>query len=286
MTPVLAALAAALVLSGGWLTIVGMRRVPLRPKAIRRTRRSRTALLAAVGALIGLVVALTTGWVIAIVVVPALLAGLPVVLGPSPRTAIAKLEALEEWSRSLAGVLTAGLGLEQALTVTLRSTPEAIRTEVTTLVGRLNARWPTEQALRAFADDLDDATGDLVAAKLILAARRRGPGLASVLESLAESVAGDVRSRRQVEADRDKPRAAVRWITVITLGALALLAANRDYVEAYRSPLGQVALVVLLGLDAACLVWMRVMTRPVRNPRFIGTRLRGSGPHGGDEVAR
>ena len=49
--------------------------------------------------------------------------------------------------------------------------------------------------------------GDLVAANLILGARRRGAGLASVLEGLAESVAADVRARRQVEADRAKPRA-------------------------------------------------------------------------------
>ena len=53
-----------------------------------------------------------------------------------------------------------------------------------------------------FADDLDDATGDLVAANLILGARRRGGGVASVLESLAESVAADVQARRAIEADR------------------------------------------------------------------------------------
>ena len=85
---------------------------------------------------------------------------------------------------------------EQALVSTLRSTPEPIRPEVARLVSRLRARWSTEDALRAFADDLDDATGDLIAANLILGARRRGAGLASVLEGLAESVAADVRARR------------------------------------------------------------------------------------------
>ncbi len=85
--------------------------------------------------------------------------------------------------------------------------------EVHRLVARLRARWVTEDALRAFADELDDSTGDLVAANLILGARRRGAGLASVLEGLAESVAADVRARRQVEADRAKPRATARWVT-------------------------------------------------------------------------
>jgi tight adherence protein B len=74
-------------------------------------------------------------------------------------------------------------------------------------VSRLRARWSTEDALRAFADDLDDATGDVVAANLILGARRRGAGLASVLDALAESVAADVRARRR---DRGRPGQTAR----------------------------------------------------------------------------
>ena len=113
---------------------------------------------------------------------------------------------MEEWTRSLSGVLTAGVGLEQALRrhpalhPGSRSAPE-----VTRLVARLRARWATEDALRAFADELDDATGDLVAANLILGARRRGAGLASVLEGLAESVAADVRARRRSRPTAPSP---------------------------------------------------------------------------------
>ena len=147
---------------------------------------------------------------------------------------------MEEWTRSLSGVLTVGVGLEQALVATLRSTPAPIAPEVTRLVARLRARWVTEDALRAFADELDDATGDLIAANLILGARRRGAGLASVLEGLAESVAADVRARRQVEADRAKPRATARWVTLISAGVLVILAVSGTYVEPYQSPLGQV----------------------------------------------
>src|SRR3546814_1306427 len=96
-------------------------------------------------------------------------------------------------------------------------------------------------------DELEDATGDLVAANLILAARRRGAGLAQVLESLAESVAADVRARRQIEADRAKPRATARWVTIISVGVLLILAISGTYVEPYRNPLGQVILVTLLA---------------------------------------
>ncbi len=288
MRVLLAGLAGALVAGGLVLTLVGLRRrppTPERPAVVRRPRHGRrlsrrTWVLGGLGAVVGLVIAVTTGWVVAAVLLPVAVVGLPLLLAP-PRTAhIARLEAMEEWTRSLAGVLTAGVGLEQALIVTLRATPRPIQTEVSTLVSRLHARWPTEQALRAFADDLDDATGDLIAAKLVLAANRRGPGLASVLESLAESVAADVRARRQIEADRDKPRATVRWITVITVLALVMLALNTTYIAPYKSPFGQVLLALLLTTDVGCLVWMRVMTRSERAPRFIGQSLVRSGPGG------
>ena len=103
-------------------------------------------------------------------------------------------------------------------------------------MARLRARWYTEEAIRAFADDLDDATGDLIAANLILAARRRGPGLATVLEGLAESVADDVRDRRQIEADRAKPRTTARWVTIITVVVLVVLALSGTLRRAVRHP--------------------------------------------------
>jgi Flp pilus assembly protein TadB len=216
---------------------------------------------------------LVTGWALAVVAVPVAAVGLPLLLSAgSAASRIQRLEAMEEWTRSLAGVLTVGVGLEQALVATLRSTPAPIGPEVTRLVARLRARWVTEDALRAFADELDDSTGDLIAANLILGARRRGAGLSSVLEGLAESVAADVRARRQVEADRAKPRATARWVTLISVGVLVILAVSGTYVEPYKSPLGQVILVVLLSAYVATLVWMKRMALGRNLPRFLDAR--------------
>ena len=206
-------------------------------------------------------------------IAPIAVIGLPILLSAPPAaTQIARLEAMEEWTRSLSGVLTVGIGLEQALVATLRSTPAPIADEVQRLVTRLRARWDTEKALRAFADELDDATGDLIAANLILGARRRGAGLASVLEGLAESVGADVRARRQVEADRAKPRATARWVTVISASVLVVLALSGTYVEPYRTPVGQVLLVLLLSAYVATLIWMRRMAAGKPLPRFLATR--------------
>ena len=230
-------------------------------------------MLLLVGVGLGLLGWVITGWVLALVIAPVAVIGLPALLSAPPAaTQINRLEAMEEWTRSLSGVLTVGIGLEQALVATLRSTPAPINAEVSRLVARLRARWDTETALRAFADELDDATGDLIAANLILGARRRGAGLASVLEGLAESVAADVRARRQVEADRAKPRATARWVTLISASVLVVLALSGKYVEPYGSPIGQVILVVLLSAYVGTLIWMRRMATGKPLPRFLEAR--------------
>jgi Flp pilus assembly protein TadB len=225
--------------------------------------------------LAGLLLAVLTGWIVAIVILPAAALGLPYLLAAPPEAErIRRVEAMKEWTRSLAGVLGAGVGLEQALTATLRSTPDAIKPEVTTLVARLRARWDTEAALRAFADDLDDVTGDLVAANLILAARRRNRSLASVLQGVADSVDDDAASRRRIEAGRAKPRGSARLVTVFSLVVLLILAFTGDYIAPYGTPLGQVILVFLLVAYAGGLLWMRRMAEGKPLPRFLGPAAR------------
>lgn len=278
MTVFIPALAGGLVALGLLGLVIGLRPAAVPPRQSTRARRRlgparRTRLLLLAGAALGLVGWLITGWILALVIAPIAVIGLPILLSAPPAaTQIARLEAMEEWTRSLSGVLTVGIGLEQALVATLRSTPAPIADEVQRLVTRLRARWDTEKALRAFADELDDATGDLIAANLILGARRRGAGLASVLEGLAESVGADVRARRQVEADRAKPRATARWVTVISASVLVVLALSGTYVEPYRTPVGQVLLVLLLSAYVATLIWMRRMAAGKPLPRFLATR--------------
>jgi Flp pilus assembly protein TadB len=289
VTALIAALAAVAVLGGVLLVVAGQRPVPenelvARPQSRRvlwlraaldgafvhgpDVRRRRVQLLLAVGG--GMLAFAFTGLALMVIAVPVAVLGLPRLLGtPTSAADVDRLEALEEWTRNLAGVLAVGVSLEQAIQASLRSTPDPIRPQVETLVARLATRWQTDAALRAFADDLDDATGDLVAASLILSAKRRGAGLVAVLDGLAASVAEDVRTRRQIEADRAKPRSTARAVTFITLGVLALLALNRTYVEPYTSPLGQALLTVLLTAYVATLLWMRQMTSGRPAPRFL-----------------
>lgn len=231
-----------------------------------------TRWLAVVGAVGGLIVAALTGWVIAVVAVPAAVVGIPLLLTPPASGAqIEKLEALEEWARSLSGKLTAGQSLRSSLIGSLRSAPAPIEHEVGLLVARLwDNATTTEDVLRMFGEDIADSTGDIVAMHLILAASGRGQaGLSVALEALAETVAADVRARRQIAADQAKPRTTARTVTAITLGVLGILTLTGDYIAPYGTAVGQIVLTVLLTAYVATLVWLRRMAVMTPLPRLL-----------------
>jgi len=292
MTALLAALAGAALVAGLVLVVAGVtvvdddarpqrndRRRFQRQASVRRTSGSgalsRPRIALAVGA--GAVAWLLTGWPVAGLIVALTVWGLPIVLSTSRVAAagIDRVEALEEWTRRLSDVLVVGVGLEQAITATVRTCPAPIESEVSALAARIAARWPTEDALRAFADDLDDATGDLVCAALILGAAKRGDGLARVLQDLAESVAADVRGRRQIEADRAKPRASARMVTLLSIGALVFFGLGGRFFAPYSTPLGQLILLVLLSCYGLLLWWLRRMAEIQPATRILGSQLRG-----------
>jgi tight adherence protein B len=204
---------------------------------------------------------LLSGWPVMLIAGPLAVIWLPKLFSDQrSKQRIARLEALEDWTRSLAGVLIAGTGIEQAIERTHTSAPEQIRPQVTRLAQRLRARWSTVDALRAFGDELDDATADLAVGALILAAQQRGPGLVTVLEGLAQTVSDAVRARRAVEIERDKQQSQVRMVTGLALATVSIIAVfGRTYLQAYSTPIGQVALVVLMGAYIGLLVLMRQM---------------------------
>ncbi|TYB43872.1 hypothetical protein FXF69_23150 [Actinomadura chibensis] len=231
----------------------------------------RNRLLAGLGA--ALTVLLLTSWPVAALAVAAGVYALPPMLsGRTPQRRIARLEALAQWSRRLAEMIGASRGLEQALADSLRVAPAPIRAQVDVLAGRLNNHAGTEQAMRAFADELDDPIGDLIACSLLLAARRRGPGTREALGLLADAVEHEVIVRRDVEAERASLRTTL-IVIVASVGALSLLfASSQTLAEPYGTPLGQIVLAVVAGIYAAGLWWMQRLSDLSIGTRFLHTR--------------
>jgi Flp pilus assembly protein TadB len=215
-------------------------------------------------------------WLVSGNVVGALLLGSAVVALPRLITPagvakdhIRRLEALSEWTQRLAGLLRLGMGLEQAMLASRHGAPAALTGQLTGLSDRLRMGWRPDQALRVFADELDDITADKVTAALLLSVNDRGPGLAQALEDLAATVREEVAKKRGIEADRAKPRTTVRWMTLITAGVVLCGFFVPSYTRPYATLLGQLVLAVLAAGFAGVLTLMRTLGDFRRIPRFL-----------------
>lgn len=282
------AAAAGLLITGGLLALVaGLRRTERTRPPVQRgermadrwarlTRRPagargrRRDLIVVLSLVTGLVASVVTGWVLLVIVVPLIALGLPPLLSLPQQRDVAMMEALDRWLRTLTATLATGKSVTDAIRVSLRTAPPAIRDQVAILVARLNNRWDTTDALRQFADDLDSPDGDAVVAALILAANRGSVGASATLHALADSLQDQLKARRVIETERAKPYVVVRQVTVITtLTLAAVFVFNPGYFAPYRTPSGQLILTALIGLYVGSLVLMRRKARQQGRERIL-----------------
>ncbi len=291
MTAELAAVAGLLVVGGLVLVVTGTLRVwtpgPPRTRAgnrsawARLTRRPagpqgrRRDLLLLASTLVGVVVAALSGWVVAVVVAPLLALGLPYLLSLPQARDILLLEALDRWVRGLAATLSTGRSVTDSIRLSRRTAPPAIAAEVAMLVTRLDNRWDTHEALQRFADDLDSADADPVVAALILASDRGAVGASTTLRELAESIQDQLKGRRLIETERSKPYVVVRQVTVITMVTLVgIFALSPGFFAAYRTPVGQVVLSVLIVAYIGSLVLLRRRAKQPPRDRVLVRAVR------------
>jgi len=236
---------------------------------IRPTPR-RAVLAVAVMVVIGVL----TGWPVAALACGAAVVALPWLLGSNAiaNRRLDRLEALEVWCRGMADRLAGGgaTGLVQCIRESTRRAPEAIEVVVRALAQRLSSmEWGYTAALQAFADDVDDSTGDDVAAALMLALDRQGGGVADVLRRLAAQVAREVRSRDEVEAERAQPRQAMRVLMLMLAGLIVVSGFVPAIGSAYSTVTGQAVMAALLAFAGVMLVRMRTLSLGKPAPRFL-----------------
>ena len=235
----------------------------------------------------GIAVLAVTGWPAAVLAAMPAVIAVPRILSRRPaRARIARLEALEAWTRRLADVLAASRGLEDALTHSAATAPPPIAGPVAELAASLRRREDTARALRAFADAVDDPVGDLIATALILAADRRGPGLYAVLTEMAGDVAKDVAARRETEAERAAYRTALAWIVAFLAGYTGYLILDRSYSAPFGTPAGQAVLAVVAGCYAGGLYWLHKLSITGGPSRFLRAETSGPGQPAAPPEAR
>lgn len=287
MSPaVLAALSAACLLAGAVVIVVaavGTHR-PARPPsaAVRRfkamlgvglsarQRNSRQALLA-----LAIVAAVAvwgyTGWPVGGLTAGAAVVSTPLLftVGAREREVIDALEGLEIWTRRLKNLVHTGHGLISGIINSARTAPASIAPQVADLAADLQAGADPRHALERFADSLNDFRADEVIASLMLHVSDRGQRLSDVLDSVATTAANEVAMRRDIAADRAEPRFVARFMTTLTFIVLVILFLNSAYARPYGMLVGQLVLAATMLVLAGLLAWVRLLTRPPRQGRFL-----------------
>lgn len=258
---------------------IPFRRGESRLAAMRARARLRVTLrrvLVAVG--IGLTVWLLTGWPVAGLIAIGLTAGVPYFFGAGREASrrIERQEALEEWSRRLAETLAAGGNAVQTIVRSAEHAPKPIAKEVTTLANALaTPRLDRAASLDAFAAEIGDAVGDMVAAALKLAvSMESSPQVPDVLRTMAVGVAEQVQAARAIEVMRAGPRSESRAIVIVQVVFLAAVTMMTDYMAPYGTLLGQLVLALIGGVMLLALWLLRRFSMSPPVPRF----LTGTGP--------
>lgn len=249
-----------------------------RGRTIAAQRKYRVAVTAA--AVAGAVGWLATGLPVLGLVCAVAVPGVPWLLaaGAAERRAIARVEAVGEWTRRLRDVAGTGAGLQAAIVSAATTAPAPIADQVQQLAARLQAGWHAGDALRAFADGIDDPVCDQIVAALLLHLRDRGDRLGAVLSSIADAAAKEVGMRKEADAERASARFSIRFMTGFSVLVVLAAAFSGDYMQPYAGGRGQLVMVVLAASFMALLLWVRAMTRPAPAPRLLGAGQHGGGP--------
>lgn len=188
------------------------------------------------------------------------------------RRELERVEALASWTEQLRDTLAAANGLEHAIGASAAVAPQALAEPVARLAARVEYE-PLPIALRRFADDVDHPLADFVVAALVVASEKEARELGTLLGHLAECARDDARMRTRIWVGRARSRTAVRIIVGVVAAFVAgLLVMDREYLTAYDSAEGQIALAVIFGLFAAAFVAMERMGRFAAPERFVRRR--------------
>ncbi|MFJ2608851.1 MULTISPECIES: type II secretion system F family protein [unclassified Streptomyces] len=279
-TTVLYALGCGVAVGGGLaLLMVAVRGLPVKPEHEKQKAAERAAELirfagqrGSLAAIAGIVVLLLTRWAVAGIAAGVLVFFWDRLFGGAgeERAGMRRVEALASWTESLRDTIAGAVGLEQAIPASARAAAPVLRPHLDALVDRLRSRTPLPEALQHLADEIDDASADIIVAALILNARLRGPGLRQVLGALAKSAREEVDMRQRVMAQRSSTRRSVQIVVGVSIAfVLGLSIFNRDFVAPYSTPTGQLVLACVCGLFALGFWWLRKLSTIETPERFL-----------------
>ena len=236
------------------------------------TRDNRRFVRLAASVTSGALVGLATGWPVAGlggVVAGYVVGGMTRNGRRQAQVEIERTEALATWAEMLRDTLVAGQGITETIRSTAEVAPLPIRAEVQKLARRVQHQRLTA-ALHDWADEMNDATADLIASVLMLAATRSGRDVGSLLSAMAKLARERVAMRLRIDARRASTRSEARSLVAFSglfFAGLALFSGS--FVAPYKTAPGQVVLAAVLGMAGLAIWWLCKLGRFEPVPRVL-----------------
>ena len=176
-------------------------------------------------------------------------------------------EARDAWSRLIEEIriTTTPLGrsIPQALFDVGRRAPEELQPAFRAAHREWLLSTDFARTVAVLKDRLADATADAVAETLLIAHETGGNDVDRCLSALIDDRILDLQGRRDARARQAGARFARRFVLVVPLGMALVGLSIGDGRAAYRTPTGQLLVLVGIGLVAACWLWAgRTMRLP------------------------
>ena len=217
-----------------------------------------------------------TGWPVATLAGAALGIAVPRLLMEHRSMArrIELTDALADAAAGLRDAVRGGLGLSDGISGLARWGPPMLREHLAVLAADA-ARMGLPDAARRFAQRLDDPGADLLAITLAFNDRVGGRQVAEVLDAMAEELAAEARTVRELRARQERQRTSARVVALAPVVLLLLLRqVNPNYLDPYDSLVGQAVLGIAALLIGFGYALMLRIGRSIDPPRVVvgGTR--------------
>lgn len=183
--------------------------------------------------------------------------------------------AQEAWPRMIEEVriLTGSLGrsIPQALFEVGRRGPVEMRPAFAAAHREWLVSTDFERTVAVLKERLADPTADATCETLLVAHHVGGTDLDRRLHDLVEDRIQDVQGRKDARAKQAGARFARAFVLVVPLGMAGAGISVGEGRDAYRSGMGQVAVVAAVGLTILCWVWAGAIMRVPEDERVFGS---------------
>jgi tight adherence protein B len=196
-------------------------------------------------------------------VVPALAGGLAATTVPlaaaRSRRERRRIEAQEAWPRMIEEIrikaTTLGRSIPQALFEVGRTGPDELRPAFEAAHREWLISTDFERTVDVLKGRLAEPTADAVCETLLVAHEIGGNDIDRCLTALIDDRIMDLQGRKDARSRQAGARFARRFVLVVPLGMALVGLSIGSGRAAYSSPLGQVAVLVGLGIMALCWLW-------------------------------